>query len=37
VTAKLLGHRSSRTAERYAHLSAEAAREALDRVAGALS
>jgi integrase len=37
VTGKLLGHRSSRTTERYAHLSAEAEREALDRVAGALS
>ncbi len=34
---KLLGHKSSRTTERYAHLSAEAAREALDNVADALS
>jgi integrase len=34
---KLLGHKSSRTTERYAHLSAEAAREALDSIADALS
>jgi integrase len=30
---KLLGHRSSRTTERYAHLSAQAQRAALDRAA----
>jgi integrase len=30
---KLLGHRSSKTTERYAHLSAEAQREALQRAA----
>jgi len=34
---KLLGHKSSRTTERYAHLSAEAQREALDRAAAVLS
>jgi integrase len=34
---KLLGHRSSRTTERYAHLSAEAQREALERAAAVLS
>jgi integrase len=34
---KLLGHKSSRTSERYAHLSAEAAREAVDKAAASLS
>ena len=37
VVGKLLGHRSSRTSERYAHLSREAHREAVDRAAAALS
>lgn len=37
TTGRLLGHRSGRSTERYSHLSAEAAREALDRVADALS
>jgi integrase len=37
VVGKLLGHRSSRSVERYSHLSTEAAREALDRVAVALA
>jgi integrase len=34
---KLLGHRSARTTERYAHLSKEAQRAALDRASAALS
>jgi len=34
---QLLGHRSSRTTERYAHLSREARREALQRAAAVLS
>jgi integrase len=37
TTGKLLGHRSSRTAERYSHLSPQAQREAADRVHGLLS
>jgi len=37
VTGKLLGHKSSRTSERYAHLSAEAAREAVEKAGEALS
>jgi site-specific recombinase XerD len=37
TTGRLLGHKSSRTTERYAHLSAEAQREAVERAAAALS
>jgi integrase len=36
TTGKLLGHKRARTSERYAHLSREAQREALDRVADVL-
>jgi integrase len=36
VTGKLLGHKRARTSERYSHLSNEAAREALDKVAAVL-
>ena len=34
VIGKLLGHRDPKTSARYAHLSREAAMEAVDRVAG---
>ena len=37
VVGKLLGHRSSRTTERYAHLSREARAEAVERAAAVLS
>jgi integrase len=37
VVGKLLGHRQAATSQRYAHLERDAAREALDKVAGALS
>jgi len=37
VTGKLLGHRQSRTTERYAHLAREAEREAVHRVANLLA
>jgi integrase len=36
TTGKLLGHKHARTSERYAHLSCEAQREALDKVAAAI-
>jgi integrase len=36
TTGRLLGHKSSRTTERYAHLSAEAQREAVERAAASL-
>ena len=37
VTGKMLGHRSSKTTERYAHLTQEAVRSATDKAAEALS
>jgi integrase len=36
VTGKLLGHKRARTSERYSHLSQEAQREAVDKVAAVL-